>query len=78
MATTESLQLADAFRALVRMRTRLAPDQLSCPRAGDHAPCIARDGRLAVADGRPSDVCVGCDQPVARLHADEQTKATGP
>lgn len=34
------------------------PNHVGCPRAAsDMTPCIARDGRLALAD---DDTCVGC------------------
>ena len=36
------------------------PDHVGCPYAkSDMTPCVARDGRLALADGYPRS-CLGC------------------
>lgn len=43
------------------------PRHVGCPRArSDMTPCIARDGRLAMAGEPPAD-CVGCGQTPSAL-----------
>lgn len=44
------------------------PNHVGCPRAGsDMTPCVARDGRTALAE---EDSCVGCGSSAADLLRD--------
>jgi hypothetical protein len=46
----------------------MTDDYIFCPRAqSSMTPCIARDGRLALAD---SNVCVGCAEKPSELISD--------
>lgn len=63
-----SFEIADELRRLISTRVGCRPGELSCPHAmSRHTPCVARDGALAVAEGEPADVCVGCDTPISTL-----------
>lgn len=83
--TESDYAAADAFRALILERTGLKPSELVCPRErSDMTPCIARDGRLAVAEsagfGHPAGskaICVGCEHSVGGLLEKEQAKHHG-
>lgn len=65
---------ADMLRQIVYDRTRIAPQELACPRErSDMTPCIVRDGQLAVADGAV-EVCVGCGAKAQDLLDEESTR----
>jgi len=78
-ALQASYAQADELKGLVAARTGLAPDKLRCPRErSEMTPCVARDGRLAVCEGRyrsGDGLCVGCERGVATLLMDERAKA---
>jgi hypothetical protein len=69
--------LADEFRRLVLARTGLTPKTLTCPREkSEMTPCVARDGRLAVAHTfRHTPICVGCEARLELLVEGERDKA---
>jgi hypothetical protein len=77
-ALQASYAQADELKRLVAARTGLAPDKLRCPRErSDMTPCVARDGRLAVCEGRYGSsrgLCVGCEHGVATLLIAERAK----
>jgi hypothetical protein len=54
---------ADEYRAAAMKRTGLTPGDLTCPREkSEMTPCVARDGRTAVAFGAfGKALCVGCE-----------------
>lgn len=71
---------ADTLQALITKRTGLHGSELVCPREkSEMTPCVARDGRLAVCEGRYSSgpaLCVGCEFGVATLLTKERALHT--
>jgi hypothetical protein len=69
---------AEQFRDLVFRRTGLHGKTLVCPKEKSaDTPCIARDGRLAVALSVYGGVCVGCERTVHSCLTAEIEKAGG-
>jgi len=72
----EDYRRADEYRDAVLKRTGLKAEELKCPREqSDITPCVARDGRLALAEtigGTP--VCAGCDYFLSVLFIKEQNR----
>jgi hypothetical protein len=70
---------ADTYRDMVLRRTSLKPEELECPREkSSMTPCIARDGRNAVAfgwTGKP--ICVGCECSLTHMYEIENAKRGG-
>ena len=75
-AEEEAYLKADSYRAMVARRTGLKPEELQCPREkSSMTPCIARDGRLAVAfNARNYPICVGCEHGLNHLFKEEEAK----
>jgi hypothetical protein len=69
----EDYEKADEFKRLVYRRTGIKANKLVCPRErSEYTPCIARDGRNAVAEDIIGGVCAGCDYTVDSLLKLEQ------